>query len=70
MLGPYNAASIGTALQQRIDKALAEVFTQLAKRCGGEARHEDGLLLVDGSHPCPVNSALRTGLTDKLALWP
>ena len=52
-----------TALQQRIDKALAEVLTQLADRCSGEARHENGLLLVAGSHPCPliVNSALRTG---------
>ena len=54
---------MGTALQQRIDKALAEVLTQLVERCGGEARHDDGLLLVAGSHPCPliVNSALRTG---------
>ena len=63
MPGPCKAVTKGTALQQRIDKALAEVFTQLAERCGGEARHENGLLLVAGNHPCPliVNSALRTG---------
>ena len=54
---------MGTAVRQRIDKALAEVFTRIVERCGGEARHENGLLLVAGSHPCPliVNSALRTG---------
>ena len=54
---------MGTALLQRIDKALVEVFTQIVERCGGVARHENGLLLVAGSHPCPliVNSALRTG---------
>ena len=42
---------------------LAEVLKETALRCGGKILEQDGLLLVSGTHPCPifVNSALRTG---------
>jgi predicted GNAT family acetyltransferase len=60
-------------LQQERDKTmrlaqrcLAEVLKELARRCGGAALEERGLLLVAGNHPCPVlvNSVLRTGPMD------
>ena len=42
---------------------LAEVLKETALRCGGKILEQDGLLLVSGTHPCPifVNSALCTG---------
>ena len=42
---------------------LAEALKDTARRCGGSAVEENGLLLVCGRHACPifVNSALRTG---------
>jgi len=42
---------------------LAEVLKETARRCGGIALEQDGLLRVSGRHPCPifVNSAMRIG---------
>jgi len=42
---------------------LAEVLKETARRCGGKTLEQDGLLLVSGTHRCPifVNSAFRTG---------
>jgi hypothetical protein len=42
---------------------LAEVLKETARRCGGTALEQGGLLRVAGRHPCPifVNSAMRTG---------
>ena len=47
-------------------RCLAEVLKETARRCGGVAIEEHGLLLVAGNHPCPVlvNSTLRTGTMD------
>lgn len=47
-------------------RCLAEALKEAARRCGGLAIEERGLLLVAGNHPCPVlvNSALRTGAMD------
>ena len=44
-------------------RCLAEVLKETARRCGGKTVEEHGLLLVSGTHPCPifVNSALRLG---------
>jgi len=45
---------------------LAEVLKETARRCGGKTLEEPKLLLVSGTHPCPifVNSALRIGHVD------
>lgn len=50
-------------LERRAQRCLADVLKEIARRSGGMAVDEDGLLLVSGTHPCPVlvNSALRTG---------
>lgn len=47
-------------------RCFAEVVKEMARRCGGAALEESGLLLVAGNHPCPVlmNSVLRTGPMD------
>jgi GNAT superfamily N-acetyltransferase len=44
-------------------RCLVEVLKETARRCGGAAVEQHGLLLVAGNHPCPVlvNSVLRTG---------
>jgi hypothetical protein len=44
-------------------RCFAEAIKEMARRCGGAALEERGLLLVAGNHPCPVlmNSVLRTG---------
>ncbi|MGH9746964.1 MAG: GNAT family N-acetyltransferase [Candidatus Acidiferrales bacterium] len=48
------------------ERGLTEAVKQLARRCGGVVREEEGLLLVAGNHPCPVlvNSAMRTGVME------
>ena len=58
------------ALARRGELALAEVLRETALRCGGVVLHERGLLLVAGTHPCPVfvTSALRTGPIDAQAV--
>lgn len=47
-------------------RCLAEALKEAARRCGGVAIEEGGLLLVAGNHPCPVlvNSVVRTGTMD------
>ena len=52
-----------TEVARLAHRCLAEVLKETALRCGGKILEEDGLLLVSGTHPCPifVNSALRTG---------
>jgi hypothetical protein len=47
-------------------RCFADVLKEMARRCGGAALEESGLLLVAGTHPCPVlmNSVLRTGPMD------
>lgn len=51
---------------QLATRCLVSVLKETARRCGGESRDESGLVLVAGTHPCPVivNSALRTGQMD------
>jgi GNAT superfamily N-acetyltransferase len=56
----------GTEFAASSTQCLAEVLKETARRCGGSSLEQQGLLLVAGTHPCPifVNSALRTGNLD------
>lgn len=51
-----------TELARLAHGCLAEVLKETAHRCGGSVLDQHGLLLVSGTHPCPifVNSAMRT----------
>jgi GNAT superfamily N-acetyltransferase len=57
---------VSAADAQLARRCLVSVLKETARRCGGVSREESGLVLVAGTHPCPVivNSALRTGQMD------
>jgi GNAT superfamily N-acetyltransferase len=57
-VGPQRERDETVRLAQR---CFAEVVKEMARRSGGAALEEHGLLLVAGNHPCPVlmNSVLR-----------